>query len=88
MADNYVTTEICDIKHKQIMEEFKTIKEDVADVKKDIEEVKINIAELPEKLAEKFDERYAGKLSERLVFGLAGVMLAALIYALLNNVIK
>ena len=51
-------------------------------------EVKITMAELPEKLADKFDERYASKKTEQTVDKVLWLVLSAVILAGLALIFK
>lgn len=53
-----------------------------------IEDIQISIAKLPEALTEKFDERYASKETEQYFKKAVGVVLTAVILAVLALVIK
>jgi hypothetical protein len=67
--------------HNKIMEKMDKFEEKM-------EDMRIKIAEIPEKLAEKFDERYASKNSERIIYGMAGAFLLGIVYAILKMLIK
>jgi len=69
-------------------EEHRTIMEKIDDLTKSLVEIQISIAKLPEKMFEKADERYASKLSEKIVYGMAGIVLTLVLTALVFLVIK
>jgi Txe/YoeB family toxin of Txe-Axe toxin-antitoxin module len=69
-------------------EEHRTIMEKIDDLTKSLVEIQISIAKLPEKMFEKADERYASKLSEKIVYGMAGTVLTLVLTALVFLVIK
>jgi hypothetical protein len=51
-------------------------------------QVKVTIAELPEKLADKFDERYASKKTEQTVDKILWLVISAVIIAGLAFILK
>ena len=51
-------------------------------LKDDMNEIKVHLAELPETLAEKFDKRYASKLSEKIVYGVVTIILCSVVGSL------
>ena len=53
-----------------------------------INKISIDIAELPEKIFERGDDRYASKVTEKAVYALIGAIVLAVLYSLLNGVIK
>jgi hypothetical protein len=53
-----------------------------------LEEVRLNIAEMPDKIFERADKKYASKLSERVVYGLVGVICTGVLVAILELVIR
>lgn len=63
--------------HKSIMNEIKEVKEKMTSIE-------IQIASLPEKLAEKFDERYANKNTEIAVNRLMWIVITTVMGALLS----
>lgn len=69
--------EICALKeaNKNIMEKLDSFAEK-------LESIKIQLAELPEKIFEKGDERYASKTSERVIYGMVGIVITAFIVGL------
>ena len=64
----------------------------IDEIKKEVSEIKINLATLPEKLRETFDEHYISKDSfkpiQKIVYGLVGAILLAVIVAILALVIR
>ena len=68
-------------------EEHRTIMEKIDDLTKSLVEIQISIAKLPEKMFEKADERYASKTSERIVYGMVGTVVTAVLLALVYLVI-
>jgi len=50
----------------------------------EINNLRLEVAMLPEKLAKEFDKRYASKLTEKIVYGAAGIILAAFVYYLIK----
>jgi len=69
------------INHNKIVEKLDNLEEN-------LNKVKIQIAELPERLSEKFDERYASKNTEKVVYGLIGLAGGAIIIALMAGILK
>lgn len=61
--------------HKIIMEKLDNFGEK-------LEAMRIQIAELPEKIFEKGDERYASKTSERVIYGMVGIVITSFIVGL------
>ena len=61
---------------------------EVKDIKDAVNDLRVDIAALPEKLLEKSDERYAGIRVEKIVYGVAGLMLSLLITAIVYLVLK
>ncbi len=57
-------------------------------LKDDMNEIKIHIAELPEKLAEKFDARYASKLTEKIIYGVVTLILTTVVGSMVYLVMK
>ena len=64
------------------------IVEKLDNLEENLNKVKIQIAELPERLSEKFDERYASKSTEKVVYSLIGVAGGAVIIALMAGILK
>jgi len=56
-----------------------TMEEKVDGLGECITEIKVSIAELPQKMIEKFDERYANKRVEVAIYWLAGLLFTSLI---------
>lgn len=65
-----------------------TLMTDIKEVKEKIEKININLASLPEKLMEKFEEKFASKKTETIVYGIIcfiGVSLVGIIGYLLDK---
>lgn len=69
-------------------EEHKTFMRKLDELSKGQEDIKITLAGLPERLAEKFDERYASKEYENSLKRLNWLVISAVIVALLALIIK
>lgn len=70
-----------ELQHSKIMEKIELFGEK-------IEELKISIAEMPEKMTEKFDNRYASKETEESLKKIMWIVISAIIVALLALVLK
>ena len=53
-----------------------------------LEQLSVDIAKLPEAIFEKGDERYATKLSEKVVYGMVGVVVTGVLVALMTLLMK
>jgi len=76
--------------NKKEIEEFATMKADVQYIKEALDENKEQHAELKTMITdfiESSDNRYATKLTERLVYGMAGLVLTAFVLFIINTVI-
>lgn len=62
--------------------------EKIDNLAKNVEDVKICLAELPDKIFERADKRYASKLSEKIIYGMVGVITTGVVVALLALVMK
>jgi len=58
------------------------------DIYNELEKIKIELAKLPEKLAEKFDQRYASKLTQRIVYGLVTLIMVGVLGAILTLILR
>lgn len=74
--------------HQTMMENIKELKEDNKEIKDSVQSIELSIASLPEKLAEKFDERYASKEYETSLKRLNWMVVSAVVVALLGLIIK
>lgn len=81
MAKDLITRDECISTHNSLMEQLN-------DIKKDVGNVAIKVAELPGVLAEKFDERYASKRTEKAVDKVMWLVISAVILAGLAIIIK
>ena len=69
-------------------EEHKTMSQKIDDLGEGLNEIKVTLAGLPEKLADKFDERYASKEYEESLKKIMWLVISGFIIALLAVVIK
>lgn len=53
-----------------------------------IDAIKVSLASLPDEIFRRADERYASKIYEKAMYGLIGAIVLAVIYAILNLVVK
>ncbi len=60
----------------------------IDDLTKAVEEIKITLAGLPDEIFARADERYASKLTEKVVYATWGAAGLAIVYAVLNVIIK
>lgn len=67
---------------------FNSMDKKIDEIKKAVNDLKIAIAVLPEKVFEKGDQRYASKLSERVIFGMVGMILTTVLGAVIYLVLK
>lgn len=67
--------------------EHKIIMDKIDDIIKSIAEIQCSMAGLPEKIFEKADERYASKTSERVIYGMVGTIVTAVLLSLIYLVI-
>ncbi len=67
---------------------FTNMEDKIDEIKKTLNDLRVDIAGLPEKMFEKGDARYASKLSEKVVYGMVGVVLTTILIAILYLVIK
>lgn len=76
-----MTEKLCDNEktHKTIMEKIDKFGEQ-------LEALKVQIAQLPDAIFERGDKRYASKTSEKVIYGLVGVILTAFILAVVEIV--
>ena len=66
------------------LKEFTIMKEDINHIKTDIGEIKLSLSNFMENV----DKKYAGKWTEKVLWGFGGVIGTALLVAVLNLVIK
>lgn len=82
MSDNFIT-------RKEHYNNVTSMSEKIDDIKNEIGEMKIMLAGLPEKMFEKADQRYAGKPTEKIVYGMVGlilvIVLTSLVYLTINQ---
>lgn len=62
--------------------------EKLDNLEENLNQVKVQIAELPERLAEKFDQRYASKSTEVAVYSFIGLVVTGVVVAILALVLK
>lgn len=67
---------------------FSNMDKKIDDIKKAINDLRIDIAELPAKIFDKGDKRYASKLSEKIIYGMVGVILTSVLMAVIYLIIK
>lgn len=65
-----------------------TCTKNVDNMLKELNDIKISIAKLPETILEKADIRYAGKLSEKLVYGMVVIVLGSVMSSLVYLVVR
>ena len=82
MADEDIIRQL-----KDNREEHKTFMEKLDDLSKGLNEIKVQLAGLPEKLTEKFDEKYANKETEIAVKRLMWIVVTAVVGAILSLVL-
>jgi hypothetical protein len=76
---------------KQIIimtEDIKRLKEDTSDIKSLIKSHMEKEDERYERLCENMDKKYASKQTEKLVYGMVGIILTAIVVAVSKLVIK
>lgn len=76
------------ISRKEYQINVKTMTDKMDNITKELGLFKVQLAELPEKLIEKLDQRYAEKKVEKVVYGMIGLILTAVIVAVLALIIK
>ena len=92
MASEFVTNDKCD-KHIDKMSDkidklggkFDDFKDDISNK---ITSLEITIAGLPEKMVKRNDEKYASKLTQKIVYGMVAFILMAVLSAIIYLVIK
>lgn len=67
---------------KENNEAHKILMDKLEDFSNKLEIVQISIAKLPDELTQRFDERYASKTFERLMYALIGMVLTGFVVAL------
>jgi len=79
----------------QEKEKFVIMQEDIKRLKDDISDIKSMLKQHIEKednrfngMCESIDKKYAGKMAEKLVYGMCGAILLAVVVALLSQIIK
>jgi hypothetical protein len=85
---NLITKEECSVFQKTMAEKIDKIAEGISDIKTDMTAIKVDIACLPQAIFEKGDNRYASKTVERAVYALIGIIVFAVMGALLAQVLK
>ena len=88
MGDTPVTTITCNNNIKNVMQEIKEVRNEVMEVKDSVSDLHILIAGLPSKILEKTDSRYANIGVEKLVWFIGGLVITAIVGALLAQVVK
>lgn len=68
-------------------EEHKTIMEKIEKFSDKLDDISITIARLPDDIFERADKRYASKTSEKIIYGMVGVVCTGVVVALLGLVI-
>jgi DNA-binding ferritin-like protein len=83
MEDKNITRQECFENHKMINEKLDKIDEKV-------NALKVQVVQIPEKILEKTDLKYVEKAEfktvQKIVYTLVGVILLAVLYALLRNI--
>lgn len=74
--------------HLATMADLKELKTDNKQIKSSVEKIELSIASLPEKLANKFDERYANKETEVSLKRLNWLVVSSVVIALLALLIN
>jgi hypothetical protein len=87
-TDQMVNQETCNQHQKTMAEKIDKIAEGIDDIKTDMTAIKVDIACLPQAIFEKGDNRYASKTVERAVYALIGIIVFAVMGALLAQVLK
>jgi hypothetical protein len=54
-------------------------------IEEKIDKLTLIVATLPEKILEKTDRKYASKSAEVIIYGMVGIIVAAVLYALLHK---
>jgi hypothetical protein len=73
-----------EITKKECFDRHESLNENLG---KNFTEIKLSIAELPEKILEKSAEKFASKLTEKIVYGLCGFILLAFLAAVTGLVV-
>lgn len=74
--------------HLATMADLKELKNDNKEIKSSVEKIELSIASLPEKLANKFDERYANKETETSLRRLNWLVVSSVVIALLALIVN
>ncbi len=80
-GDKLVTEKHCDTQVKMMTDKIDKIDKSVNDIK-------IAIASLPDDILQRADKRYAGKTTEKVVYGMVGLILSIVITALVYLVVS
>lgn len=71
-----------------VFDKIKSMEEKIDKVIKGMTDMKVDIAGLPQKFFDKADTKYAGKTTEKLVYGMVGTILTSVLGSLLYLVLK
>lgn len=72
-----VTEEACSKKHEKLQETMNS----------ELTDIKVSIAGLPELLIEKLEKRFANKLTEKIVYGLCGLIILSVFTVIISQVV-
>jgi len=64
------------------------MQEQIGEVKKDVKDILVQVAEMPKAIFKEADERYAGIITQRLMYGLVIMVLVAVTGSIVNSVVN
>ena len=85
--ENYITKEFCQTINKNMAEKIDNLIVIAKEHTESIGEIKLILANLPQTIIDKTDNRYASKVTEKVVYGLIGLVLMSIFTAIIKLVI-
>jgi len=70
------------------LELFKTMNDEIREIKNDVKDLLVHVAEMPKAIFKEADERYAGIITQRLMYGLVIMVLVAVTGSIVNSVVN
>jgi len=64
------------------------MQEQIGEVKNDVKDLLVHVAEMPKAIFKEADERYAGIITQRLMYGLVIMVLVAVTGSIVNSVVN
>ena len=67
---------------------IENMQNEITEIKKDVKDILVKTAEMPKAIFKEADERYAGIITQRLMYGLVIMVLVAVTGSIVNSVVN